>query len=232
MMRSSTAVHRTLDGAEGPGVLVNLGSGHAGEARATAAWAAARGLGYLDGAILTPAPAIGSPTATILYSGQSARFEAHAAVLRCFTPNTVYLGPDPATAAAYEMALLDLFTTATGGLLHAFALALAAGLDLDLFARFAGGAGALLPEMARRYARNLAEDTYPGTPSSLGSARTAIAHVAAAAADLGVGPGPLPALRALFERAVAAGHGADGYARLARLLAVARFRDSTAGEAP
>src|SRR4051812_6214332 len=32
------AVHRALDTADGPAALVNLGSGHAGEARAMAAW--------------------------------------------------------------------------------------------------------------------------------------------------------------------------------------------------
>ncbi|GAA3265219.1 NAD(P)-dependent oxidoreductase [Dactylosporangium vinaceum] len=224
------AVQRTLDDAEAPAVLVNLGSAHPGEVRTAAAWAAAKGIGYLDGAILSPAPAIGTPTATILYSGPAAVFEAHSAVLRCFAPRSVYLGPEVAAAAGYEMALLDLFTTATGGLLHAFALALSAGLDLPLFARFAGGMSALLPEMAQRYARHLADDVYPGEPSTLAAATTAIAHVAAAAHDLGVDPGPLPALQAMFGRAVADGHGADGYARLARALA--RFRDSTPTGSP
>src|SRR4051794_37482632 len=46
------AVRETLHDGEGPAVLVNLGSAHAGEARATAGWAAAKGIDYLDGAIL------------------------------------------------------------------------------------------------------------------------------------------------------------------------------------
>ncbi|MFI5912189.1 NAD(P)-dependent oxidoreductase [Dactylosporangium sp. NPDC051541] len=224
------AVHRTLDDAEGPAVLVNLGSAHAGAARATAEWAAAKGLDYLDGAILAPAPAIGTPAATILYSGPEAIFQAHSTVLRCFGPQSVYLGPDVSAAAGFEMALLDVFTTATGGLLHAFALALSQGLDLQLFARLAGGLSGLLPEMAQRYARDLTADVYPGEPSTVASAATAIAHVTAAARDLGVDPGPLPALQALFDRAVAGGHGAEGYARVAR--AVARFRDSTPTGSP
>jgi hypothetical protein len=88
--------------------------------------------------------------------------------------------------------------------------------------------------MARRYAQNLADDVYPGHPSSLSSASAAIAHGTAAAADLGVEPGVLPALGALFGGAVRAGHGAEGYARLARHLLgpVARFRDSAPSPSP
>ncbi|MER7005338.1 NAD(P)-binding domain-containing protein [Dactylosporangium sp. NPDC000555] len=212
------AVRSALDGAEGPAVLVNLGSGHSGEVRGMAGWAAARGIEYLDGAILTPAPTIGTPAATILYSGPRPIFDAHQAVLRAFAADPLFLGEEVTTAAAYEMALLDLFVMSTGGLAHAFALATAAGLDPAAFARFAGGIGALLPEMAHRYAGNLAAGTFPGQPSTLGSASAALAHVAAASADLGVDAGPLHALRALFDRAVVAGHGGEGYARLARFL--------------
>ncbi|MFG1610790.1 NAD(P)-dependent oxidoreductase [Actinoplanes sp. NPDC049265] len=195
------------------GTLVNLGSGHAAEARDMAAWAAGRGIDYSDGAILTPAPAIGTPAATILYGGPG-----ELPVLRAFGGTSTYLGTDPGLPAAYEMALLDLFVMSVGGLAHAFALAEAEGIAPATFAPFATGIGALLPGLADRFAGDLTSGTFTAGISSIASAASAVAHVRAAATARGVDTGPLRAVQAIIDGAVAAGHGGDSYARLARLL--------------
>jgi 3-hydroxyisobutyrate dehydrogenase-like beta-hydroxyacid dehydrogenase len=214
------AVRASMAGAAGSstGTLVNLSSGHAAEARAMAAWAAQHGIGYLDGAILTPAPTIGTPGATILYSGQRALFERHLPLLESFGGSSVHLGDDAGTAAAYEMALLDLFTTSVGGLAHAFALALAEDIPPTAFARFAKGIGGLLPAIADRFADQLTAGSFTADVSSIASAGSAVAHVRDAAAARGIDTAPLRAVQSIIDRAVAAGHGGDGYARLAQLL--------------
>jgi 3-hydroxyisobutyrate dehydrogenase-like beta-hydroxyacid dehydrogenase len=201
-----------------PATLVNLTSGHAAEARAMAAWAAERDLGYLEGAVLTPAPTIGTPGATIVYSGPQELFTRIRPVVESFGGAGVYLGADAGLAAAYEMALLDLFTMSVGGLAHAFALALAEGIAPAAFARFARGIGGVLPGMADRFADQLAAGSFPADVSSIASAGSAVAHVRDAAAGRGIDTAPLRAVQAIIERAVAAGHGDDGYARLAQLL--------------
>jgi 3-hydroxyisobutyrate dehydrogenase-like beta-hydroxyacid dehydrogenase len=199
-----------------PKVFVNLTTGHPGEARALAS------PGYLDGAILTPAPTVGTPAATILTGGPREVFERCRPVLDAFAGTVVHLGADTGAAAAYEMALLDLFAVSVGGLAHAFALALAEGIDPAGFARFAGGIGSLLPDMAGRFAAQLAQDRFPGHISSIDSARSAVAHVTAAAAAHGLDPAQLHAVGALLDRATAAGHGDESYARLTRVLLAPR----------
>ena len=153
--------------------LVNLTSGHSGEARAMAAWAGERGIGYLDGAILTPAPTIGTTAATILYSGPRPVFDDSRATLDTLGGAAIHLGDDIGAAAAYEMALLDLFAMSVGGLAHAFALATAEGIPPAAFARFAKGIWTLLPDMIDRFAGQLAERRFPGSTSSIatGSSR-------------------------------------------------------------
>lgn len=202
-----------------PCTLVNLSSGHAGEARAMAGWAAQLGIGYLDGAILTPAHTIGTRAATILYSGPRSLFDRGRALLETFGGTSVYLGDDVGTGAAYEMALLDLFTMAVGGLAHAFALATAEGIELAAFARFAKGIGGMLPELADRFADQLAAGRFPADVSSIASASSAVAHVSAAAAARGIDTTPLQAVQRIIGRAEAAGYGGDSYARLAQFLA-------------
>lgn len=210
------------------GTLVNLSSGHAGQARAMAGWAARRGIGYLDGAILTPAPTIGTPAATILYSGPRRLFDRHRALLETFGGTVVHLGEDVGTGPAYEMALLDLFTMSVGGLAHAFALAMAEGIEPTAFARFAREIGGLLPAMADRFADQLAAGHFPADVSSIASAGSAVAHVSAAAAARGIDTTPLRAVHGLIARATAAGHGGDSYARLAQFLASADRSDISA----
>ena len=66
------AVHEILDplgDVLGGRVVVNLTSGTSQAARETAAWAADRHHAYLDGAIMAIPPAIGTTDAVILYSG-------------------------------------------------------------------------------------------------------------------------------------------------------------------
>ncbi|MET8278676.1 NAD(P)-binding domain-containing protein [Micromonospora sp. NPDC005174] len=214
------AVRAILSGLKRPpsGTFVNLSSGHAAEARDMAGWAAQRNVNYLDGAILTPAPTIGTAAATILYSGSRTLFDESLPWLESFGGTNAYLGADAGTAAAYEMALLDLFTMSVGGLAHAFALAMTEGIAPTAFARFARGIGGLLPDMADRFADQLTSGSFAADISSIASAGSAVAHVRDAAAVRGVDPAPLQAVQSIIERAIAAGHGGDSYARLARSL--------------
>lgn len=215
------AVSASLEGVAG-GTLVNLSSGHSGQARAMAGWAAARGIDYLDGAILTPAPAIGTPATTILYGGPRTVFERCRPALEAFGGRTVHLGEDVAGPAAYEMALLDLFAMAVGGLAHAFALAGAEGVRPADFARFARGIAGILPDLADRFAEQLDAGAFPASTSSIASAASAIAHVRHAAEAHGIDSAPLLAMQELIDRAVAAGHGGESYARLARFVSRSR----------
>jgi 3-hydroxyisobutyrate dehydrogenase-like beta-hydroxyacid dehydrogenase len=215
-LRDYDAVHAVLDPVTGwdGRTLVNLTSGRPQEAERTAARAARRGARYLDGAVLTPAPSIGTPAAAVLLSGP-APVAAEARALDALGGTVRHVGPQPGRAAAHEMALLDLFATAVHGVVHAFALGAAEGVAAGELAPLAAGIGSLLPEMAIRFARQIEAGEHPGEPSTIGSAAAGIDHVLAAAAAHGLDTGALRAARGLVRRSIRAGHGEQGLSRLA-----------------
>ncbi|MFC7714430.1 NAD(P)-binding domain-containing protein [Nonomuraea recticatena] len=61
--------------------LVNLTSGSPEQAREMDAWARSHGVGYLDGAIMTTPPGVGSQDMMFLYSGSEEVFQARREVL-------------------------------------------------------------------------------------------------------------------------------------------------------
>ncbi|MFI9639495.1 NAD(P)-dependent oxidoreductase [Micromonospora sp. NPDC051925] len=202
--------------------VVDVTTGRPDEARKLAAWADGHGVDLVKGAILTPTPTIGTPAATVLWCGSRSAFDAGLPILATFGGTPAYLGPDAGAAAAYDMALLDMFGTAVSGLTHAFALASAEGIAPRAFAGYAAGIAAMLGEMATRFADQLAEDRFPGDRSTIASAGSGLTHVIETADAHGLDSGVLRAARSVIDGAVTAGHGEDGLARLARFLTPSR----------
>jgi 3-hydroxyisobutyrate dehydrogenase-like beta-hydroxyacid dehydrogenase len=197
--------------------LVNLTSDTPEHARDTAAWADARGAAYLDGAIMTPTATIGGPAASLLLSGDAAVYEGHGAALAALGSGT-YLGADPGRAAAHDVALLDMFWSAMGGVVHGFALAGAEGVAASELAPYARGIGALLPGIIDALAAQIAAGRYPGDASTIESAAAGMAHIVETAHGHGMNAQSLEAVHALARTAVDEGHGADGFAPLTALL--------------
>ncbi|WP_018682926.1 NAD(P)-dependent oxidoreductase [Actinokineospora enzanensis] len=210
------AVHSILEPATAAlagRTLVNLTSDTPDRARAMATWAAAHDVAYLDGTILSPTPTIGGPDAVILLSGQEDLYRAQEPVLSCLGKPT-YLGPDPGRAAAYDVALLDLFWTSIAGLVHAFALARAEGITPADLAPFATGIGSLLAPTTANLVHNLTRGTHPSDISSITSAATGISHVLDAARSHDLDTTILAGAAALTSRAITAGAATDGITRL------------------
>ncbi|NGO69273.1 NAD(P)-binding domain-containing protein [Streptomyces boncukensis] len=199
--------------------LVNLTSNSAGDARETASWAAAHGIDYLDGAILTPTPSIGGPEAVYLYSGPEALYERHGAALAALGGTATHLGADPGRAAAYDAALLDFFWTAVSGYVHALALARTEGVDPSELAPFATGIVSVVAEVAEELAQETESGRHSGEEANLRSALAGIDHILGTAEGSGLDNSVLAAVRALAARAVADGHGEDGISRLVETLA-------------
>ena len=55
--------------------VVSLATSTPGEARATAGWAAGRGITWLSGAIMVPTPLIGTDDSLVLYAGPGSAFD-------------------------------------------------------------------------------------------------------------------------------------------------------------
>jgi 3-hydroxyisobutyrate dehydrogenase-like beta-hydroxyacid dehydrogenase len=215
------AVRATLEQSQagwGNRWLVNLTSGEPAQARQMSLWASSRGIDYLDGAILTPTPAIGTPSATVLFSGARDVYEAVQETMAAMGGTAVHLGDDPGQASAYEVALLDIFATSVNGIVHAFALASAEGIEPERFATFATGIGGLLPEMIKRFAQQIQTGRYPGDRSTIASAASGITHIINTATSHGIDVGMLTAAKSIIDHAVTDGYGPEGLARLTTIL--------------
>ncbi|MEU8378423.1 NAD(P)-binding domain-containing protein [Streptosporangium sp. NPDC048865] len=198
--------------------LVNLTADTPERARRMAAWAAEHGIGYLDGAIMTPTPTIGGPEAVVLYSGPEEVHQAHRRTLASLGGTSTYLGADPGRAAAHDVALLDLFWTSVSGLVHAFALAAAENIAARDLAPLAKGIGALLPEIVDEFAEHLESGDHPGDESTVLSAAASMEHIIHASRARGIDAGVLSAAHAVARRAVDSGRGGESFSRLVEVL--------------
>ncbi|MCQ8768911.1 NAD(P)-dependent oxidoreductase [Streptomyces telluris] len=193
--------------------LVNLTSGTPEQARASASWAAGHGIGYLDGAIMSTPPGIGSPAVMLLYSGSPQAFAEHRETLASLG-DPVGLGDDAGAASLYDTALLGMMWATLGGWLQGVALTGADGVDAVTFTPVAIRWTAAVNGFMSTYAPQVDAGVYPGDDATLDVHLGAIEHFVHASAARGLDPALPGLLKSSIERAVAAGHGGDGYARL------------------
>jgi 3-hydroxyisobutyrate dehydrogenase-like beta-hydroxyacid dehydrogenase len=197
--------------------LVNLTSDSPERSRQMAAWAAEHGIDYLDGAIMTPTPTIGTPAAVVLYSGPELVYQTHQSIL-ALGGSASYLGADPSRAAAYDVALLDFFWTTMSGYAHALTLAGAENIASRDFAAYAQGIIAIMPDIMNYTAKYVEEGRHPGDMSNIASAAAGMEHIIHTAQHHGMDISVMSAAKAVAQRAINAGYGADGFSRVTELL--------------
>lgn len=197
-------------------VVVNLTAGTAEEARDTASWAASRGVGYIDGAILTTAEELGADTTVTFYGGPKALYQEHEPTLAALGGTCTYLGDDVGLPALYEMALLGVMWSAWAGLLHGLSLVStehrAATDFLPHAARWLDRVVGAVPELTAGVDRG----EYPGT--TLGHQAVVVERLLAASRAGGVDDGLPSFLLARVEQAIRRGHAGDGFASLIEVL--------------
>ncbi|MFJ9824750.1 NAD(P)-dependent oxidoreductase [Streptomyces sp. NPDC101160] len=198
--------------------LVNLSADVPERARDTGRWADEHGIAYLDGAIMTPTPTIGTPHAVFLHSGPEELYRAHRPVLDVLGGTHSHLGADIGRAAAYDIALLDIFWTSMAGYVHALAVAGAEGITPRELAPFAQGIGAILPPLFEEWAGDVEDGGFSGEGNPLTSAVSTMSHIVHASEAHGIDAGVMRAAEGLARRTVALGHGADGFSRIAEVL--------------
>ncbi len=191
--------------------LVNLTSGTPEQARGVAKWAASEGIDYVDGVIMAVPQGIGTPGARILYSGSETAFAAQRDVLEVLG-EPVFLGEDAGLAALYDLALLGVMWSAMGGYLHALALVGTEGVTPAQFTPMAldwlSSVGGFLTGIGAQ----VASGDYETDVSALDINAAGLGLLVETSRSQGIGTEVPAALRALFDRAVAAGHGAHAIA--------------------
>ncbi|KEF09008.1 MULTISPECIES: NAD(P)-dependent oxidoreductase [Streptomyces] len=197
--------------------LVNLTSGSPEQAAEAAAWARAHGAHYLDGAIMTTPPGVGSPEMMFLYSGERTVFDTHRPVLASLG-DPLHLGTDPGLASLYDAALLGLMWAAMTGWLHGTALVGAEGTPATAFTPVAIRWLSAVTGFLTTYAPQVDAGHYPGDDATVDVQIAAIDHLIHAAAARGVDNALPELLKATMERTRAAGHGSSSYASVIETL--------------
>jgi 3-hydroxyisobutyrate dehydrogenase-like beta-hydroxyacid dehydrogenase len=198
--------------------VVNLTADTPDRARDTANWAAAHGIRYLDGAIMTPTTTIGTPDAVFIHSGPEELYREHRPVLDALGGTHTHLGEDIGRAAGYDVALLDIFWTAMAGYAHAVAVARAEGITARELAPFAQGIAAILPPLFEEWADDVDSGSFSGELNPITSTVSSMAHIVHASEAHGIDASVMRAAEGQARRVIALGHGTDGYMRVVELL--------------
>lgn len=194
----------------GDKILINLTSGSSDQAREAARWAEQRGARYLDGAIMAIPQTIGTAEAVILQSGPRADFETHGETLRALGTVT-YLGVDHGLASLYDVAGLAMMWSVLNAWLQGTALVGTAGVAAATYAPFAQQIAATVAEWLPGYAEQVDSCSFPAEVSALETDVRAMAHLVEESEALGVNAELPKLIKAIADRAVAAGHGREQY---------------------
>lgn len=198
--------------------VVNLTADTPDRARSTAAWAADHGVRYLDGAIMTPATTIGTPAAVFIHSGPRELYGEHGPVLEKLGGTHTHLGEDIGRAAAYDVALLDIFWTSMAGYVHALAVARAEGVTARELAPFAQGIAAILPPLFEQFAGDVDSGSFSGDINPVTSAASSMAHIVHTSESHGIDAGVMRAAEGWVRRVIERGQGGDGITRVVEVL--------------
>ncbi len=190
--------------------LVNLTSGDSMQARETAAWAEKQGARYLDGAIMAIPSSIGTEEAVILLSGPEPDFDLGA------LGTISHLGEDHGLAALYDVAGLTMMWSVLNAWLQGTAMLRTAGVDAATYATFAQQIAVGVAGWLPGYAEQVDQGSFPAEVSALETDVRAMAHMVEESEALGVNAELPKLIKAMADRAIAAGHGGEQYPVLIR----------------
>ena len=196
-------------------MLANLSSDTPERTRAAARWAAQRGATLLAGGLMVPAPLIGTDAAYAFYSGPRTTFDTHAATLALIA-RPDYRGEDPGLAQLFYQAQLDVFLTSLSGYLHATALLRSAGVPAETFAPYAIETFTSISQIAALADAAGAIDAgeHPGDLASVTMMGATADHIVGASREAGIDAALPEAIKAQYDRAIAAGHGKSSWTSL------------------
>ncbi|MFI0444061.1 NAD(P)-dependent oxidoreductase [Actinomadura sp. 6N118] len=199
-------------------VLVNLTSGTSQQARETAQWATGHGAVCLAGTIMVVPQQIGTAESLILYSGPRSAFELHQTALRSLGDAAMYLSADPGLSSLYAGAGVSLVWSILNGFLYGAALLGTAGVDASTFDSFAQQYIATMTGLLSGYAQQIDEGSYPAPDATIDTHLAAMNLLLHESETLGINAELPNFFKTLADRAVAQGHGSDGYAAMIELF--------------
>lgn len=199
-------------------VIVNLSSDTPKKAREAAAWAAERGAAHLTGGVLAPPHGIGKPEFSTFYSGPREAYDKHRATLEVLTGQTDYRGEDAGVAALMYQLNMVIFWTSVSSYWYAVALAKANGLSATDILPYAAENMTGMPEFLSFYASRIDAGNHEGDVDRLAMGLASMEHVVDTHRDSGVDAALPSAVADLFRRGMDAGHAADSFSSIVKLL--------------
>lgn len=198
-------------------VVANLSSDSPQASRDAAAWLAERGAELVVGGVMVPAPVVGTDGAYAFYSGPRSVFEAHEPTLRVIG-RPEYRGEDPALAQLFYQALLAVFLTTLAAELQAAAMVASAGVPASELMPYVKDLLDLVGAYVDETAEHVDARKYPGDLSTTTMMGATADHIVAASRDAGLDTALPEAVKSLYDRAVAAGHGPDNWTSLYEVI--------------
>jgi 3-hydroxyisobutyrate dehydrogenase-like beta-hydroxyacid dehydrogenase len=193
--------------------VVNLTSVTPTHAREFAAEVNRRGGGYLDGGILAFQDTVGTAEAMIIVSGPRAVYDEHEATLATLGAG-LHVGDEPSLSATHEQAGLLLMWSMLNAFLNGAAILAASGVPAAASVPFARMMIDSVTEWLPRFADQIDSGTYPADDGTIDTHLVSMANVVEESEALGVNTELSALVKALAERASAAGHGNSGYTAL------------------
>nr|WP_216205310.1 NAD(P)-binding domain-containing protein [Amycolatopsis aidingensis] len=198
-------------------VVVNLSSDTPQRTAVAAEWLAERDAQLIVGGVMVPAPLVGKDGSLVFYSGPREAFDAHEPTLRLLG-KADYRGADHRLAQLYYQALLDIFLTSLSAYLHAAALVGTAGVSAETFQPYAAGFMDTLSSYLTDSAREIDQRSYPGELANVTMMGATAEHILGASKDAGIDLALPAAVKAHYDRAIAAGHGRSGWTSLYEVI--------------
>jgi 3-hydroxyisobutyrate dehydrogenase-like beta-hydroxyacid dehydrogenase len=149
--------------------LVNVGTGTPTDARELRAWAAERGVAYLDGAILCYPQQVGTPEGMVLYSGSPDAWTAHEQVLTVPGPYSTLVSDDVSAASVLDAAIIGgFYSAALAAYVEATTYALAQGIGPEVVDGISELAFQTLAATAKEAVAAIATDQHETETATLG----------------------------------------------------------------
>lgn len=191
--------------------LVSLTTGTPREAEALAAWVAAQGAAYLDGAILCGPDEIVTRRGEVLISGDLRAWQVAGPLLACLAGKVRHVGHAVGAAAALDFAWLTMSYVQFIGVAHAANICRSQGIDLqefiDLFP--ADPAPADADANTRALAEIIRDKAYGQPTATLRVWGEALARIQMQARDAGIASAIPDFIAGYFQRAVDMGLGQE-----------------------
>lgn len=191
--------------------LVNMTTGGTAAARDLAAWIARRNGSYLDGAILAKTTEVGPDAAgSISISGPQDAWDEHRLTLAALGSGITYLGADPGLTGLFDLAALGVTWSVLNAFLHAVALFEAAGQKPDSMLAFLDTTLSAVAGWLPGFASQIETGDFP-PDGDVYAQLAGINQFLDESAAAGISTDLPVFLKAMAERAVADGHGHEGY---------------------